>query len=279
MQRQDAEVARAQAALDNAKAAQTRARDLFDRGVAARKEVEDADRAVADAEAALAQARASLGAAQTVAARAIVRATFDGVVAKRFAQPRRSRRSRRRATRCCASSIRDGSRSSRRCRSATRRALSIGAPAPRSPPCQAAAAELGLKVVSRPAAVDAGTATIPVRLAIRRRRRTSPPAHRCRSTSTPSAQTGVVLIPAAAIVREGEETAVFVANDGKARAAAGADRPRPTATHVEIVSGVKAGEMVIVDGQAGLPDGATITIGAPAKPDSRPRRRQGSERK
>jgi multidrug efflux pump subunit AcrA (membrane-fusion protein) len=32
-------------------------------------------------------------------------------------------------------------------------------------------------------------------------------------------------------------------------------------THVEILSGVKAGEHVIVDGQAGLPDGAAITVG------------------
>ena len=31
--------------------------------------------------------------------------------------------------------------------------------------------------------------------------------------------------------------------------------------HVEITSGIKAGEMVIVDGQAGLPDGAEISIG------------------
>ncbi len=31
-------------------------------------------------------------------------------------------------------------------------------------------------------------------------------------------------------------------------------------TNIEVVSGVKAGEMVIVDGQAGLPDDATITI-------------------
>jgi hypothetical protein len=30
--------------------------------------------------------------------------------------------------------------------------------------------------------------------------------------------------------------------------------------HVEIVSGVTAGEMVIVDGQAGLPNGAAITV-------------------
>ena len=52
VQRQPAEVVRAQAALDNAKAAQTRARDLFERGVAARREVEEANRAVAEAEAA-----------------------------------------------------------------------------------------------------------------------------------------------------------------------------------------------------------------------------------
>jgi hypothetical protein len=31
-------------------------------------------------------------------------------------------------------------------------------------------------------------------------------------------------------------------------------------TDIEILSGVKAGDMVIVDGQAGLPDDAKITI-------------------
>ncbi len=61
--------------------------DLFDRGVAARKEVEDADRAVADAQAALAQAEAARAAANLVAARSVVRATFDGVVAKRYHNP------------------------------------------------------------------------------------------------------------------------------------------------------------------------------------------------
>ena len=54
---------RAQAALANAKATQTRAHDLFDRGIAARKDTEDADRAIADAQAAVAQAEASRGAA------------------------------------------------------------------------------------------------------------------------------------------------------------------------------------------------------------------------
>ena len=47
VQRQQAEVVREQAALENARAAQTRARELFERGVAARREVEDANRGVA----------------------------------------------------------------------------------------------------------------------------------------------------------------------------------------------------------------------------------------
>src|SRR5262245_54498164 len=75
-QKQKAEVSRAEADLENARAAQVRARDLFERGVAARKEAEEANRQVANAEAAIAQARAGLAAAQTVAGRAIVRATF-----------------------------------------------------------------------------------------------------------------------------------------------------------------------------------------------------------
>ena len=82
-----AEVAHAEARIKNAQAAQARAHDLFDRGVAARKEVEDADREIADAEAALAEARAAQGAAETLASRAVVRATFDGVVAQRTHNP------------------------------------------------------------------------------------------------------------------------------------------------------------------------------------------------
>ncbi len=69
VQKQAAEVARAQAALANAESNRVRSHDLFDRGVAARKEMEDADRAVADAQAALAQAQAARAAANLVAAR------------------------------------------------------------------------------------------------------------------------------------------------------------------------------------------------------------------
>jgi cobalt-zinc-cadmium efflux system membrane fusion protein len=116
--------------------------------------------------------------------------------------------------------------------------------------------EVALKVISRPSAVDPGTATIPLRLAF------------ARSTNLPAGapvqveieaekRDGVVVVPDAAVVREGDDTAVFVASDGKAVRRAvktglsGSER-------IEIVSGVSTGDRVIVEGQTGLPDGAAI---------------------
>jgi multidrug efflux pump subunit AcrA (membrane-fusion protein) len=78
------ELARAKARLDNARAAQTRARDLFDRGIVARKEVEEADRELADAQAGITEAEATLAASDTAASQSAVHARFNGVVAKRM---------------------------------------------------------------------------------------------------------------------------------------------------------------------------------------------------
>src|SRR5204862_6362864 len=71
--------------------------------------------------------------------------------------------------------------------------------------------------------------------------------------------TNVVLVPAAALVRDGEQTAVFTVMGDKAQR-----RPVQAGltdgSDLEIVSGLKAGEMVIVEGQNGLPDAAKVTI-------------------
>jgi RND family efflux transporter MFP subunit len=265
VQRQVAEVQRAQASLANAKANQTRGHDLFDRGVAARKDVEDADRAVADAEAAVAQAEASRAAANTTAARAVVRATFDGIIAKRFHNPGDLVDAAagdpvlriidpRRLEVVASVPLADSSR------------IVIGAPA-RLAGVPAGSPEVGLKVISRPAAVDPGTATIPVRLAFNGP--TNFPAGTPVQVDIDAEQhTNVVLIPAPALVREGEETAAFVAAGNKAERRA-VQIGISDADHIEIVSGIKPGEMVIVDGQAGLPDGAAITIDTGAKGDEK----------
>jgi multidrug resistance efflux pump len=85
--RQQAEIARAQARLENSRFAQTRARDLLDRGIISRREMEDADRDVADAQADVARAETARAAADAAAARAIVRAPFTGVIAQRLHNP------------------------------------------------------------------------------------------------------------------------------------------------------------------------------------------------
>ena len=120
-----------------------------------------------------------------------------------------------------------------------------------------------MKVASRPAAVEPGTAAAPVRLTFL--------ATSNLAVGTPvqaeidaEEHTNVVLVPAEAIVHEGDETAVFVAVANKAQR-------RPVVVgitnkeHAEIMSGVKAGEQIITHGQAGLPDGAAIATEKPEK--------------
>jgi len=258
VERQGAEVRRAQAAIANATANQARARDLFDRGVAARKEVEDADRQLADAQAALEQANASRSAARTVATRSIVLATFDGLVAKRYHNP---------------GDVVEASIGDPVLRVIDPRRLEVVASIPLADASRVvvgAAGRLsrapgdtphpGLKVVSRPAAVDPGTPTVPVRLAF------DAPASFPAGTPVQVDIDGerhdnAVLVPLSAIVREGDETAVFVAKDGKAERRA-VRAGLSDAEHIEILDGLKAGEQVIVEGQAGLPDGSAIATAA-----------------
>lgn len=251
------EVTRAEARLLNATAAQTRAHDLFDRGVAARKEVEDADRELADARAGVTESHATLAASQSSAGRSTVRARFDGVVAKRFHNP---------------GDLVEAAATDPVIRVVDPKRLEVTAsvPIPDVPNIVVgAAAELqhstggtpiALKVISRPAAVDPGTASVPIRLAFATPD-VAPIGTPIQVTINAEEHRSVVLVPTEAVIREADETAVFIANGDKA------ERRVVTVgladdAHTEIVSGVKAGEPVIVKGQAGLPDGATISTGS-----------------
>ncbi|MGH9242249.1 MAG: efflux RND transporter periplasmic adaptor subunit, partial [Vicinamibacterales bacterium] len=73
------------------------------------------------------------------------------------------------------------------------------------------------------------------------------------------ARTDTVLIPTEALVRDGNEVAVFVAADSRAerrRVKTGIE----DAARTEITEGVRAGELVITRGHVGLSDGAAITV-------------------
>jgi RND family efflux transporter MFP subunit len=257
--KQRAEITRAEARLANARAAQARAKDLFERGVAARKELEDADKEIADAEADLAGAHAATTAAETVAARSEVHATFDGVIVKRSHNP---------------GDLVEASAGDAVVRVVDLRRLEVAASVPvdAAPRVKVGAAArlanqdampVRLTVVSRPAAVTAGTATVPVRLSFM-----SPPGY---PVGTPvqvdiEAEThnDAILVPASAIVHEGDMAAVYVAEKDVAKrkpVAVGIEGDK----QVEITKGIDAGEVVITSGQNGLPDGAKISIAAPAR--------------
>jgi RND family efflux transporter MFP subunit len=257
-----AEVTRAEARLQNARAAQARAHDLFDRGVAARKEVEDADRELAEAQAGVTEAGATLASSETAAGMAVVRARFSGVVAKRSHN---------------AGDLVDATAADPVIRIIDPKRLEVSAsvPIPDVPRIVVGAAgrmknpaadgDIALTVVSRPAAVDPGTAAVPIRLAFSAGD-VAPVGTPVQVTIDAEEHRNAILVPAAAIVHEGEEAAVFVAKGDKA------ERRVVTvgitdAEHAEITTGLKAGEPVIIKGQAGLPDGATITTAAPDAQD------------
>lgn len=252
-------LAQARARLDNARAARARAHDLFDRGVAARKEVEDADREQSDAEAGVSQADASLAAAKALVDRASRFATFDGVVVKRAHN---------------VGDLVDGSNGDPILRVVDPRRLEVRAAIavadiPRVTLGASARiagspgiADATLRVIAVPAAIDPGAATATARLAFV----TTPRA----ATGTPvqveidaEGHRDVVVVPTAAIVREGEEAAVFVVHGTKAHRQA-VELGLADDTRTEIRKGLAAGDTIVVDGQAGLPDNADVKVGAGA---------------
>jgi hypothetical protein len=117
--------------------------------------------------------------------------------------------------------------------------------------------DVALTVKSRPTAVEPGTATVPVRLGFVRAI-TVPVGTPVDIDIAGDEHRDVVVVPAAAIVREGDETAVFIVSAGKAHKH-DVEVGLTDHTKTEIVSGVAAGDRVIVDGQAGLPDDAAVT--------------------
>jgi RND family efflux transporter MFP subunit len=84
IQQAEASVAQAKANLENAQLSWTRNEDLFKRGIAARKDLEDARTQVSVDQAALQQAAASLSLARLQLSRTEVRAPLDGTIVKRF---------------------------------------------------------------------------------------------------------------------------------------------------------------------------------------------------
>jgi RND family efflux transporter MFP subunit len=258
--RQRSETARIRADLENARVNQARARDFAERGLIARRELEDADRALADAEAALGRAEAALSAADAAAARAMIRAPFAGVVVSRLRNP---------------GDVVSGAITDPILRIVDARRLEIVASVAATdvsrvlPGASARLAITGdvgairLVVASRSGGGAAAQgAMFPVRL--------TPLEPIPLAVDAPvqvdidlEEHLNAVLVAPEAVVRDGDKVAVFVASGDRA------ERREVTTgviddRQVEITSGVRGGELVITRGHAGLEDGAIITVDQPA---------------
>jgi cobalt-zinc-cadmium efflux system membrane fusion protein len=251
-----AAVAQANARLEAARADLTRLSGLLAQGVAAARQVEEAKRTQAEAEADLDQAKSAVDAAVALSSRTTVRAPFAGVVAKRYHNP---------------GDFADASTSDP--------ILTIIDPAKVQIVASVPVADLprivvghaadvrvpghdegqAARVLTKPAQVDPDGSTGDVRLAFAKP--TSYPAGmRVNIEIAGTEHKQALIIPAAAVVTEEGEVFVMVAGaDNKAHkypVAIGLS----TRTQVEITSGLKAGDRVIVRGQDGLPEGAAVVV-------------------
>jgi cobalt-zinc-cadmium efflux system membrane fusion protein len=230
---------------------------LFERGIAARREVEDARRELADAEAGVTEAESARAAAGRLAGREVVRAPFDGVIAERTHNP--------------GDLVEPGTDPILRLLNPA--GLQVEAALPLD---QLVAIPIGsravvrgpgggswpARVVTQPAAVDPATTTASLILAFEQ-----PPGL---PAGTPvqveiagAEHRDAVIAPAAAIVEEGPESFVFTVDaEGKAHRVPVKLGIRSDG-EVEILSGVAPGARVVVEGQNGLPDGSAV---AEAKP-------------
>lgn len=259
--RQRSETARAQADLENARVNQARARDFAERGLIARRELEDAERALADAQATLGRAEAASAAADEAAARTMIRAPFAGVVVGRLHNP---------------GDVVSGAITDPILRIVDPHRLEIVA--------SVAASDVSRVLPGATARLAAAVDARAVRLVVAARSGggSASPGAMLQVRLTPlepiplpvdspvqvdidlEEHLNAVLVAPEAVVREGGKAAVFVASGDRA------ERREVTTgviddRQVEITSGVRGGELVITRGHAGLEDGAIITVDSAAR--------------
>ena len=251
-----AEVQQAQARVANAQASVDRLTTLVQHGVAAQKELEDARRDLAEAKAALAQSEAASQNAGVLASRAVVRARFRGVVAKRAHNPGDMVEATAtdvilrivdptRLQVLAAVAVPDVTR------------IQVGKPVRILVP-GTETNEAG-KVLTRPAAVDPGGIAADVRVSFNTPTRL-PVGAPVRVEIVAEEHPNALAVPVNAVIHEDADAFVMVAGSDKKAHKRKISIGLTTPTLVEVTGGLKAGEAVIVQGQQGLPDGAAITI-------------------
>ena len=250
------DVQQARARLTLAESALSRVSLLFDKGIAARKEVETATRERSDAGSSVTQALAAQAAGADLAARRIVRAPFAGFVVRRWRNP---------------GDLVDGVTTDPVVRLVDLQRLELDLQVPASEaglvrPGQAvvvrapsSSTSVSGRILGIPVQVDPNAGTFRVRASL-----TSggpfPLGLPVMLAVVVERRDGVVTVPARAVVRDAGSVSVYVVDQ------AGRARRTPvtlglvTSDVAQIVAGLSQGALVVVDGHDGLPDGAIVEV-------------------
>jgi RND family efflux transporter MFP subunit len=253
--RLSAELAGAQAQLENARINQSRVRDFVDRGLVPRRDLEVADRELADAQANVDRIAKAHAASTSAAARAVVRAPFDGIVVNRrhnpgdlvlstAADPVLRVVDPRRLDVIASVAEKDTSR------------VVPGASARLAGP--AGGIPVRLTVAQRMADRVGPDGTLPFRLVFQDATDLAADT-RVEIDIDAEERSDAVLVPAGALITEGGQTLLMVAAGSRAERRVVMTGIQ-TEDRIEITSGLKAGELVITRGHIGLADGAAISV-------------------
>ncbi|HEY0554794.1 MAG TPA: efflux RND transporter periplasmic adaptor subunit [Thermoanaerobaculia bacterium] len=255
------DLARAQAQLTTARENVTRLSGLFQRGIAARKELEDAQRDLKQAEATVAEGQSTTAAASQLAGRAVVLAPFDGVIVGRTHQT--------------GDLVSPGAPDpllrvidpARLQVEAAVPAVDLGRVANGNPARVRGAAfpDEAAHVIARPPSVDPASGTALVRLAFDSATR-RPVGLAAEVEIYGEEHRAAILVPADALVAEGTASYLFTVDAQKKAHRHEVQVGVVAGGQAEILSGVAAGDRVVIRGQTALPDGARVEIAEPAEP-------------
>jgi RND family efflux transporter MFP subunit len=254
----DGELTQSQARLENAGRNHARLSELEAKGIASRKQVEDAERELQEAQAGAKAAGQTQAAVVDLAGRATVSAPFDGVVVQRWHNPGDLVDANehvlrlvdpRRLEVTAAVAVADLGR------------IRVGRPA--HVRIDASRAEPA-SVAGMPGAVDAATGTASVRLTLSK---PLPIGSTVQVEIAAEQAENAIVVPAAAVVGGADKgpggvskAALFVVTAAKKAQRREVEIGLQSGDEVQILSGLEAEEDVVVKGNEALPDGAAITI-------------------
>jgi RND family efflux transporter MFP subunit len=243
-------LAQAEARLENARRARERAGTLFEKGIAARKDLDDAERDLKEAEASAHEAAQAKGAASSLGAQAQAKAPFDGTVAERWHNPGELVAAQEHVLR-----VVDTTRLEVQAAVAAGDAVRIHAGQPARVVLPGSEEPVEAKVLGTSAVADTATGTVAVRLRLTGRGVVGTPVQVEIAAET---HEGALIVPAAAVLKEDGKTSVFVVDEsGHARKRA-VEVGLRSGEDVEILKGVGAKDKVVGEGVDDLPDGAAV---------------------